>query len=148
MNDLDFMFCFLVMIILARYERVGKMHRNIAQKKELKTRKVYLFDKVYWIARDHIRVEGVNWKLKQWGWYLIIWKREEYTRHKSNTKDVSIKPKIKIWLSLSEHQKNNLRMYKNKLRKVYNVLRNEGLEECISYVYIMFKNAKNKNKRA
>jgi len=39
-------------------------------------------------------------------------------------------------------------MYKNKLRKVYNVLRNEGLEECISYVYIMFKNAKNKNKRA
>ena len=40
-------FVFFVMIILARYERVGKMHRNIAQKKELKTRKVYLFDKVY-----------------------------------------------------------------------------------------------------
>lgn len=106
------------MIVLARYCR----NSRIPRKKKNKSRNSLLFDKVYGIWRDHCRIEWTRWRLQKWRWYIIRWETEHYTDSKWENKiSVSPKGRLCIFPYLSEHQRCVLRMYKNRIRKKYNI---------------------------
>lgn len=104
------------MIILARYCRLSR----ISRKRKNKSRTSLLFDKVYGIWRDHCRIEWTRWKLQRWRWYLIRWDPQNYIDKEWNHK-ISILPSGKLWVYPSEHTMQRLRMYKNRIRKKYNI---------------------------
>jgi hypothetical protein len=90
------------MIILARYCRWWRMKKTTQQEKQLKYRNLYLFDEVYWLNRDHCRIEWVQRKMKSNRWYIIRWDKQNYIDQRWENK-ISIIPKWRL-LILPNHR--------------------------------------------
>lgn len=73
------------MIILWKYQRYSKMHKYKAKDKWYNTRTVYLFDPVFWLWRDHCRVENIKYKFKPDKRYILIGKKQKYDNKTSIT---------------------------------------------------------------
>ncbi len=126
------------MIIIWRYQRHSKMICHRAKSKRYENRFIYLFDPVYWICRDHCWVEWTPRKPNHFNykcWYILIWSRQRYV-DQHWTEKCSIVPKLSFKLSPTIYQIDLYRMYRNRLRKFYNI----NIRPCILRIYYTAKN--------
>lgn len=110
------------MIILARYCRYWRIPRIKREMKGYKYWCTYLFDKVYWLWRDHCWIEWVRRrKMVKWGRHIIRWNKQHYIDSKWESK-ISVLPtgKLQIFPN-NEKWYCNYRHYYKKVRKLYNI---------------------------
>lgn len=124
------------MLILARYCRHSSMQKKVKEAKGLKTRNIYLFDKVYGIWRDHCWIEWKTLRVTKGRWYIIWWDPQHYI-DKNGEYKMSITPSGKLWILPSENTMCTIRMYKNRIKKKYNIYiktpRHKFIHKLIKY---------------
>ena len=110
------------MIIIWRYIRSGRIHKEKATMKWYRNRNTHLLEPVYWLYRDHCWIEWQpRYYMKYW-WYLIWWNHQRYIDSQWYEKS-SVVPTWKICLfSRSDKKYMFWRRYIYKpMRKWYNV---------------------------
>ena len=105
------------MIIIWKHIRTAKMYTEKQLARGYTNRYIHLLDPVYWINRDHCRLEGTPRKKTTKGRYLFVWTSQYYT-DQNGIKKKSIIPKYKLCIR-SDTIRDKIRSYKNKIKKLY-----------------------------
>jgi len=110
------------MIIIWKHIRTAKMYTEKQLARGYTNRYIHLLDPVYWVNRDHCRLEGTPRKKTTKGRYLFVWISQYYT-DQNGIKKKSIIPKYKLCIR-SDTIRDKIRSYKNKIKKFYNRSKN------------------------
>lgn len=105
------------MIIIWKHIRTAKMYTDKQLARGYTNRYIHLLDPVYWVNRDHCRLEGTPRKKTTKGRYLFVWISQYYT-DQNGIKKKSIIPKYKLCIR-SDTIRDKIRSYKNKIKKFY-----------------------------
>lgn len=117
------------MIIIWKYQKQSKIHPGYRKVSKYSS----LFDPVYWIGRDHCWIP-CDYRFQKKCWYLLRGRIDRYIDKNWNEKS-SIIPSWYIRLSPTIYQIDMYRMWRNRIRKFYNI----NIRPCILRIYYIAK---------